>query len=195
MLVIRGTLKKWEDNRGFGFISRDDTGEEVFVHISAFSSRRSRPKTGERLEFIVEIGQDGKKRAQRVIRLGQGSSRARKYSRSRGEKLFFTLVTAAFYFLFLQNVPSILKEPVVALYREYAPARTQTQRFPPVQPPALRSPVQSSPPVRSSFQCDGRTRCREMHSCEEAMFFLKNCPGVKMDGDGDGIPCEGHLCN
>jgi hypothetical protein len=29
-----------------------------------------------------------------------------------------------------------------------------------------------------------------MNSYEEALFFLRNCPGVQMDGDGDGKPCE-----
>jgi hypothetical protein len=33
-----------------------------------------------------------------------------------------------------------------------------------------------------------------MSSCEEAKFFLLNCPGTKMDGDGDGIPCEQQWC-
>jgi hypothetical protein len=44
------------------------------------------------------------------------------------------------------------------------------------------------------FACDGRTRCSQMHSCEEANYFLRNCPGVKMDGDNDGIPCEREFC-
>lgn len=34
-----------------------------------------------------------------------------------------------------------------------------------------------------------------MTSCEEATFFLRNCPGVKMDGNNDGIPCEKQWCN
>ncbi|MBK1616525.1 calcium-binding protein [Rubrivivax gelatinosus] len=46
----------------------------------------------------------------------------------------------------------------------------------------------------SRFSCDGRTYCSQMHSCEEAKFFLDHCPGVKMDGDGDGIPCETQWC-
>jgi hypothetical protein len=33
-----------------------------------------------------------------------------------------------------------------------------------------------------------------MTSCEEAEFFLANCPGVKMDGGGDGVPCEKQWC-
>jgi hypothetical protein len=33
-----------------------------------------------------------------------------------------------------------------------------------------------------------------MTSCEEAKFFVRNCPNVKMDGDGNGIPCEQQWC-
>jgi hypothetical protein len=39
-----------------------------------------------------------------------------------------------------------------------------------------------------------------MTSCDEAYFFLQNCPGVKMDGQkggagrGDGVPCERQWC-
>lgn len=44
------------------------------------------------------------------------------------------------------------------------------------------------------FQCEGKTRCSEMRSCEEARFYLQSCPGVKMDGDHDGEPCEKGPC-
>jgi hypothetical protein len=40
------------------------------------------------------------------------------------------------------------------------------------------------------FRCDGRVHCSQMKSCDEADFFVRNCPGVKMDGDRDGKPCE-----
>ena len=46
----------------------------------------------------------------------------------------------------------------------------------------------------SSFKCDGRTHCSQMTSCEEATFFLRNCPSVKMDGNNDGVPCEKQWC-
>ena len=46
----------------------------------------------------------------------------------------------------------------------------------------------------SQFACDGRTYCSQMTSCAEATFFLKNCPGVKMDGNHDGVPCEQQWC-
>jgi hypothetical protein len=47
----------------------------------------------------------------------------------------------------------------------------------------------------NSFKCDGRTHCSQMTSCSEAKYFLKHCPGVKMDGDRDGIPCEEQWCS
>ena len=52
----------------------------------------------------------------------------------------------------------------------------------------------ASGPALSGFSCDGRTHCSQMTSCEEATFFLENCPGTKMDGDGDGVPCESQWC-
>jgi hypothetical protein len=44
------------------------------------------------------------------------------------------------------------------------------------------------------YRCDGRVYCSQMTSCEEAEFFRTNCPGVKMDGGGDGVPCEKPWC-
>lgn len=64
---------------------------------------------------------------------------------------------------------------------------------------SARGPVrnaipQSEPEPPARFQCDGRIHCSQMTSCAEATFFLKNCPGVKMDGDHDGVPCEEQWC-
>lgn len=57
---------------------------------------------------------------------------------------------------------------------------------------AIAAPMVSA--VASGFRCDGRSYCSQMRSCAEATFFLKNCPGVKMDGNGDGVPCEKQWC-
>jgi hypothetical protein len=62
----------------------------------------------------------------------------------------------------------------------------------PVTPVARRAPAPEA--ATSAYRCDGRTSCTQMRSCEEATFFLQNCPGTKMDGDGDGIPCERQHC-
>ena len=80
----------------------------------------------------------------------------------------------------------------------YAKYRTKLPRVEYVSSPAPTSkPLlrQANVPEPSSqFKCDGRTYCSQMTSCAEATYFLKNCPGTKMDGDNDGVPCEQQLC-
>ncbi len=44
------------------------------------------------------------------------------------------------------------------------------------------------------YRCDGRTHCLQMISCDEEKFFLRNCPGVKMNGNNDGVLCERQWC-
>jgi len=64
-------------------------------------------------------------------------------------------------------------------------------------PPTSRQATSAPPPAptaAASFSCDGRRYCSQMKSCEEAKYFLANCPGVKMDGDRNGTPCEKQWC-
>ncbi len=39
-------------------------------------------------------------------------------------------------------------------------------------------------------KCGSKRYCREMSSCEEAMFYLRECGLTRLDGDSDGVPCE-----
>ncbi|HSM22608.1 MAG TPA: thermonuclease family protein [Rubrivivax sp.] len=71
-------------------------------------------------------------------------------------------------------------------------APTPTPR--PLRQTPEREPRTAMPPPGSALRCDGRTHCSQMTSCEEARFFLNNCPGVKMDGNNDGVPCERQWC-
>jgi len=66
----------------------------------------------------------------------------------------------------------------------------------PGTPSARSEPASPVPtPVRESgYRCDGRQYCSQMRSCAEAKYFLANCPGAKMDGNRDGIPCEQQWC-
>ena len=58
----------------------------------------------------------------------------------------------------------------------------------------IKAPVIQPKPKPSKqlpkYRCDGRQHCSQMRSYAEAKFFLDHCPNTKMDGDGDGIPCE-----
>ena len=54
-----GTVKWFNDAKGYGFISRD-AGEDVFVHLSAVEGEGFRSlREGQRVEFAVEEGPKG----------------------------------------------------------------------------------------------------------------------------------------
>ncbi len=63
---LSGTLRSWNDERGFGFIEPAKGGKDVFVHIKAFPPGTGRPTVGQVLTFEVELGPNGKMRAHSV---------------------------------------------------------------------------------------------------------------------------------
>ncbi|HEU5174315.1 MAG TPA: cold shock domain-containing protein [Gemmatimonadaceae bacterium] len=55
-----GTVKWFNDQKGFGFITRDDGQKDVFVHHSAIQTQGFRSLAeGQRVEFDVVQGQKG----------------------------------------------------------------------------------------------------------------------------------------
>ncbi len=65
-MKLHGTLKEWNDDRGFGFISPGAGGADVFAHISAFQNKSRRPKAGDVVIYHPEKSEDGKLRAASV---------------------------------------------------------------------------------------------------------------------------------
>ena len=58
--MITGTVKWFNDSKGFGFISPSDGSEDVFVHHSAIVSQGFRSLTeGQSVRFAVERGPKG----------------------------------------------------------------------------------------------------------------------------------------
>jgi excalibur calcium-binding domain-containing protein len=87
---------------------------------------------------------------------------------------------------------------LVAYQRVHDPDPVPQRAADPMQPGLefVERPDQSAATSNDSanFRCDGRTHCSQMTSCAEATYFLRNCPGVQMDGEGDGVPCEKQWC-
>lgn len=61
----RGTLKSWNDQKGFGFIRPQQGGEDVFAHISAVHGER-RPLVGDRVLYVSGRDPQGRLRAEHL---------------------------------------------------------------------------------------------------------------------------------
>lgn len=58
----RGVVTTWNDSRGYGFITPVAGGDNVFVHIKAFSNTATRPKVDDQVSFELVL-RDGKRQA------------------------------------------------------------------------------------------------------------------------------------
>lgn len=66
---IQGTVKWFNAEKGFGFITREDGEKDCFVHHSAIRSEGFKSLTeGDRVEFEVVQGQKGPS-AENVVKL------------------------------------------------------------------------------------------------------------------------------
>jgi len=55
-----GTVKWFNDQKGYGFIARDEGGGDVFVHHSAIQMQGFKTLAeGQRVEFTIEVGPKG----------------------------------------------------------------------------------------------------------------------------------------
>jgi endonuclease YncB( thermonuclease family) len=52
----------------------------------------------------------------------------------------------------------------------------------------------AQPTPTTVHQCGTKRYCKQMTTCEEAMFYLRVCGLSTLDGNHDGVPCEA-LCS
>ncbi|KAF7127430.1 hypothetical protein RHSIM_Rhsim11G0190900 [Rhododendron simsii] len=61
---MKGTVKWFNEQKGFGFITPDDGGDDLFVHQSSIQSEGFRSLgEGESVEFVVEQDHGGRTKA------------------------------------------------------------------------------------------------------------------------------------
>jgi cold shock CspA family protein len=182
-----GTLTKWNDDRGFGFIKPPGGAPDLFVHISAFPRDGRRPQLGELISFEIEAGKDGRQRAVQIMRPGPQQT-VRNHRRSTPRQSFMPRAVRRIGFALACG----------AALAAFAYSRVSSRTTIPVDSPDAERLVNIREDMAengSRYSCDGRTHCSQMTSCAEATYFIRNCPGTEMDGDGDGVPCEQQWCN
>ncbi len=169
-----GSLSEWNEERGFGFIAPREGGPEIFVQRSAFPKGGPKPEIGERIWYELGSDRRGRRRAVNLSRPGDATQQsAHGLGQRTGDRAGGGLGSVAALLL-----------AAAAIYFAFGAFRQQAG-------PSL---AVSLLPATTEFSCDGRTRCAQMRSCDEARFFLHNCPGMSVDGEAAGESCEQQWC-
>ena len=62
-----GTVKWFNDSKGFGFITPDDGSEDLFAHFSAINMNGFKTlKEGQKVSFDITAGNKGKQQASNI---------------------------------------------------------------------------------------------------------------------------------
>jgi len=56
----KGQITRWNDEKGFGFITPDSGGKQVFVHIKAFGNRNRRPEINQVVTYALSSDNKGR---------------------------------------------------------------------------------------------------------------------------------------
>lgn len=182
-VMHKGKLVNWNDEKGYGFIESDGLSENTFIHISTLKAMSRSPKAGDFIYFEVETQPNGKRRATNCRIEGVPSKQLKSKRHTNGSSLKLgKLLTGVMLVGIIVISVDLGKRFLPAEHAQ--PVYTETQ---------YETEIETFQPVSintQKFKCDGRQYCSQMTSREEAVFFIRNCPNTKMDGDGDGRPCE-----
>ena len=65
-VMLKGVLKTWKEDRGFGFIKPDNGKRDVFIHISSLKGASRRPVIGDVIYYQIAKDSRGKFKAVRA---------------------------------------------------------------------------------------------------------------------------------
>ncbi len=92
----QGKITNWKDDQGFGFITPNGGGNQVFVHIKSFANRQRRPEGNEIVTYELKADTKGRAQAQSVAFVGERSPSASSSGHSN-----IPLVLAAVFLVFV----------------------------------------------------------------------------------------------
>lgn len=95
----QGRITSWKDDQGFGFITPNAGGRQVFVHVKSFSHRQRRPVGNEIVTYELKTDSRGRPQAENVAFVGRIKLQATSAGPGNGSVafavFFLALVTGA----------------------------------------------------------------------------------------------------
>ena len=194
MATEKGKLIKWIEEKGFGFIKPDNGSNEIFIHMSALKGMSRKPIVGDVINYQISIDDNGKTRA--INASIEGVSHLLTIApieRKRASTSDYTVKEKPYRKSLYVDKPkkrfnlfpiTAIIVLAVFIYTKIFHLKNQSN--------ITTNPIVHAEQIAQpeKFQCQGKVWCSDMGTYEEALFYLRNCPGTKMDGDGDGEPCE-----
>ena len=174
-MLQTGTLRTWNDDRGFGFITPTQGGEKVFMHISAFSHDGTRPTVGEKMSFLLGSGHNGKPQAIKVMR-------AAVVEKARAAKVVAKRRPRPSTWIGSLLLIALMVGGIAVGYGKYKAYEHQLALEKSLALPALSL---NDVGFARTLRCDARTMCFQMTSCAEAQWITNSCSGTRMDGNHD----------
>lgn len=107
----QGKITHWKDDKGFGFISPNGGGGQVFVHIRSFSNRQRRPVGDEVVTYELTVDAKGRAQAERVAFVGECTP-----STISAKRRNAALILAASFLAFVAASAVVGKLPLVVLW-------------------------------------------------------------------------------
>ncbi|MEW5789631.1 MAG: cold shock and DUF1294 domain-containing protein [Pseudomonadota bacterium] len=84
----QGRITTWKDDKGFGFITPNGGGEQVFVHIKSVDNRQHRPVGNELVTYELKVDGKGRAQAHGVAFVGEKAAQSTRTGRSNIPPLF-----------------------------------------------------------------------------------------------------------
>jgi cold shock CspA family protein len=195
-MLHQGKLQDWDPVTGMGFVKQDKAGPAIRISSSGFRKTPETLQNGDTIFFQIDIDAQDQPKAVLAYKAGQHSAPTSVVLKPALPLLplqhvlsavvtVFIIAWLGYQSLYLFNAEAALPQDLPQQQIEHQPEPGDAEQ--PLWPPIPTRSV-------SQFSCEGKQRCPQMQSCEEAVFYLQNCPDVAIDGDHDGIPCEQQWC-
>ncbi|MBT3880757.1 MAG: DUF1294 domain-containing protein [Candidatus Scalindua sp.] len=106
----KGKITSWNEERGFGFITPDTGGKQLFVHVKSFNNRNRRPEINQLITYSLSIDKQGRPYAVKAVLAG-----VRSPQKTKRKNTSLSVIGAAIFLIIVSISVLTAKIPLVIL--------------------------------------------------------------------------------